>query len=463
MQRHSTYSSPGGEIANAHTPETTLNAWFSASPRLCNKPWLDIRLLASHVNAGDALLSRLPPKPQRSVEQTRRADVIHKNCRALRNQFLTLHAEWVYDALTDGCTIPKGLTELAFGAAELCPGLVPTPAQIEMERTHPQAEKEGYEIDQGLLFSAFLRSPRIAEHLLRSTLHPTTRAQNLVAHFRADGQLDLGSVLIERRGSAAHLTVNNAHCLNAEDDRLVDDLETAVDLALLDDEVRVGVLRGGVMTHPRYVGRRVFSAGINLKALHAGQISFVSFLLRRELGFISKIYRGILVKSEETETADRTPSKGILEKPWVAAVDSFAIGGGAQLLLVFDRVIAAGDSYFSLPAAQEGIVPGFANLRLNRHLGSRKARQMILFGDKIRANDPDASLVFDEVVDSVDLDAAIARSVEQLSSPAVIANRHMLNLLEEPLEEFRQYAAEFALVQAERLYSPDVLAKINHR
>ena len=52
--------------------------------------------------------------------------------------------------------------------------------------------------------------------------------------------------------------------------------------ALLDPAVRVGVLRGGEMSHPRYRGKRVFSAGINLKSLHAGEISLVDFLLRRD-------------------------------------------------------------------------------------------------------------------------------------------------------------------------------------
>lgn len=150
----------------------------------------------------------------------------------------------------------------------------------------------------------------------------------------------------------------------------------------------------------------------------------------------------------------------VLEKPWIAAVDSFAIGGGAQLLLVFDLVIAASDSYFSLPAAQEGIVPGFANLRLSRFLGSRKARQLILCGRKIWAHEPDAHLLFDEVIDPTEIDTAVERNVQQLSSPAVVANRHMLNLAEEPLELFLHYASEFALIQAERLYSQDVLGKV---
>ncbi|MFB7275433.1 hypothetical protein [Streptomyces sp. NPDC056244] len=81
-------------------------------------------------------------------------------------------------------------------------------------------------------------------------LLPTRRALDLLSGFRRNGRLDLGVVLIERRGAAAHLTLRNTHCLNAEDDALVDGLKTAVDLTLLDDQVTVGVLRGGEMTHP---------------------------------------------------------------------------------------------------------------------------------------------------------------------------------------------------------------------
>jgi thioesterase DpgC len=124
------------------------------------------------------------------------------------------------------------------------------------------------------------------------------------------------------------------------------------------------------------------------------------------------------------------------------------------------RVIAASDAYFSLPAAQEGIVPGFANLRLARFLGNRGARQVILGGRRISADEPDARLVFDEIVAPAAIDAAIESNVRQFSGPAVRANRHMMSLAEEPLDLFVRYAAEFALVQAERLYSQDVAEKV---
>jgi thioesterase DpgC len=232
-------------------------------------------------------------------------------------------------------------------------------------------------------------------------------------------------------------------------------METAVDLALLDPSVEVCLLRGGEMIHPRYRGRRVFSAGVNLKSLHGGGISLVDFLLRRELGYIHKILRGVLVEDGATTRWSRT-----VEKPWIAAVDTFAIGGGAQILLVFDQVLAASDAFFSLPAAKEGIIPGASDFRLIRAVGPRLARQLILGGRRLRATEPEARLVFDEVHEGEELDIAVERSLDRLRSPAVLANRHMLNLAEESVDDFRCYMAEFALQQALRLYSPDVIDKV---
>jgi hypothetical protein len=108
-----------------------------------------------------------------------------------------------------------------------------------------------------------------------SMLRPTARALQLLPGFRDLGKIDLGSVRLERCDGSARIIMCRSDCLNAENNRQVDDMETAVDLALLDPAVRVGLLRGGVMTHRNYLGRRVFSAGINLKALHAGRISLV--------------------------------------------------------------------------------------------------------------------------------------------------------------------------------------------
>ncbi|WBP91856.1 enoyl-CoA hydratase/isomerase family protein [Kitasatospora cathayae] len=411
-------------------------------------------VLAETARRTDELLAALPDPERRSEEQRAAALKAVEAARTVRAAFLDAHTDAVYDELTDGRSGHLRIEELVRVAAAVFPGLVPTDERLAAERDRPQAAKEGHEIDQGLFLGRILGSPRSGPHLLDAMLRPTPRALALLPDFRANGWADLGSVRLERTDGVARLTMCRDDCLNAEDDRQIDDMETAVDLALLDPGVEVGLLRGGVMTHPRYRGRRVFSAGINLKSLHGGGISLVDFLLRRELGYIHKIWRGLLDDSS-AHWSSRT-----VEKPWVAAVDTFAIGGGTQLLLVFDRVLAASDAFLSLPAAKEGIIPGASNFRLARRAGSRLARQVILDGRRIWASEPDARLLVDEVHEPEDLDAAIERSLGRLRGPAVLANRRMLNLVEENVDEFRRYMAEFAVQQALRLYSSDVLDKV---
>jgi (3,5-dihydroxyphenyl)acetyl-CoA 1,2-dioxygenase len=401
----------------------------------------------------DDLIASLPEPAGRSPQQRAVAAAAHDVLRTMRSHFMNAHAEAVYDELTGIRTRYLRLPELVEAGTVAFPGLVPTMDQMAADRARPQASKEGYEIDQGIFLRGVLRSPRAGPHLLDAMRRPTPRALRLLPEFKRTGVAGLGSVRLERRDGAARLTMCRDDCLNAEDNQQVDDMETAVDLALLDPDIRAGLLRGGQMSHPRYRGKRVFSAGINLKALHAGGISLVDFLLRRELGYISKLMRGVLV---EDGASWHSPE---VQKPWVAAVDGFAIGGGMQLLLAFDYVIAASDAYFSLPAAQEGIVPGAANFRLTRAFGPRLARQVILGGRRIWASEPAARLMVDEVVELPDLAEAIERSLDRLRSPAVIANRWLMNLAEEPPDEFRRYMAEFAVHQALRLYSEDVIVK----
>ncbi|WP_030954044.1 (3,5-dihydroxyphenyl)acetyl-CoA 1,2-dioxygenase DpgC [Streptomyces sp. NRRL S-481] len=402
----------------------------------------------------EEVLARTPRKADRTPEQWAHLDAATDDARRGRTTFLAEHGQAVYDALTGNRTRYLWLDELLDAAAELLGGLVPTREQMVAEAGLAQADKEGREIDQAVFFSGVLRHERAGLHLMESLLRPTDRALALLPEFTERGSVDLGRLHVERVGDAAHLTVTNPDALNAEDNDLIAAMDVGVDLALLDDRVKVGVLRGGEMTHPRYRGRRVFSAGINLRHLDAGRISYTDFLLRRELGYLSKLQRGLLpadASGNPVMSRNAPWSTTTVQKPWIAAVDSFAIGGGMQLLFAFDRVIAASDAYFSLPAAQEGIIPGVANLRLPRIAGSRLARQVILSGRRLHATEPEARLICDTIVDAADPAAPEA--------PAVVANRRMLGLAEEPPTVLRAYLAEFALHQGLRLYAPDVLEK----
>lgn len=400
-------------------------------------------------------LTALPVKPNRDEDQARAAQAVHTAARRARRCFLECHAATLYADLTGyGAARPR-LGELAGQAAVALPGLVPTKAQIEGEQALAQRDKEGWETDQGLFFWGLLRSPAAGRHLLDTMRGPTPEALAALPSFRTLGHADLGVARVRRDGAVGEVTVDNRDVLNAEDDALVAALEVAVDLVLLDDTIRVGVMRGAPMTHPRYAGRRVFSAGINLTALYQGRISLTDFFLRRELGYINKIFRGLSVPDGPGSWLPEP-----VEKPWIGAVDGFAIGGGAQILLVFDQVIAEQGAYFALPALREGIIPGAANLRMPRVAGNRLSRQSI-FGDRrVDAGSPDGRLLCDEVVPSDQLAGAVAGAAETLANPAVLNNRRIQHRYEEPEDVFREYIADYAVEQCRRLYSPDLVRNL---
>jgi thioesterase DpgC len=414
--------------------------------------------LAALCRGCDEALARLPPKPLRNEAEAAAAEAIKRDARTARAHFLRGHAEEVYRVLTRDRTQPLRAEELVYAAAERFPGLVPPRDTVDRERKLPQRDKEGVEIDQGIFFCQILSSRAAGLHLVHTMLRPTRQAEQLLARFRADGWADLGPVRVERVGTAGHVTLSNPAFLNAEDDSTVLPLEIAIDLILLDPAIEIGVLRGAAVTHPKYAGRRVFNAGINLTHLYHGKISFVGFFLTRDLGFVNKLYRGhtgeLFAPDEPEET---------VEKPWIAAVEAFAIGGGCQILLTMDYVLAEPDAYFNLPARKEGIIPGAANLRLGRAVGDRLARQAILYERGFPAASPEGALLCDEVVARDGMDAAIDRVVTRLTDAGTVsaaANRKALRVGEEPLDDFRRYMALYAREQAECHVSPALIRNL---
>lgn len=416
----------------------------------------DLTQLQALAACAELDLAELPPRARRDAAQAQRAAATHSRCRTARMDFMRRHGDWLYATLTQDLSLALRLDELLQAADTLVPGLLPSASQWQSESHCLQSEKEGWEIEQGIVLWGILRHPANGIHLIESMLRPTARALELLESFRTEAQVQIGCVHLQRRDGVAWLTVGNQTGLNAEDNALVEAMEVAVDLALLDDQVTVGVVRGGPMQHPKYRGRRVFCSGINLQHLYQGQISFVDFLLRREFTYLNKIRHGLSWPNADV------CAHGI-EKPWVAGVDAFAIGGGFQLMLVFDHVVAEREAYFVLPAAKEGIVPGSANLRLGARAGDRISRDMILRGRVIQANESDAAELADEVVDADAMDATLVRAAQQMSSEAVAPNRRMLRLAQESLEDFRRYMAEFALVQSSRIYADDVLERLRQR
>jgi len=127
------------------------------------------------------------------------------------------------------------------------------------------------------------------------------------------------------------------------------------------------------------------------------------------------------------------------------------------------QVIAGKDAYMTLPARKEGIIPGAANLRLPRHVGPRLARQAILAERRIDCATPEGRMICDEIVPAADMDSAIARIVERLTSSGVVSaagNRRALRAGEEPLEAFRRYMGVYAREQAYCHLSPALIANL---
>ena len=224
-------------------------------------------------------------------------------------------------------------------------------------------------------------------------LLPREESAEALAKFRRDGRLDLGTAKVERHGKAAVLLLSNKRFLNAEDNFTQPATEIGADVCILDPDSQVAVLRGDVVPEGKYAGRRVFNAGINLTHIYYGKIPFLWFLIR-DLGFVNKMFRGLA----KPDVPPDEVSGDSIEKLWISAVETFAIGGGCQILLATDFNIAARDAYMTLPARKEGIIPAMANLRLARFIGDRIARQAIMYERRIDCDSEIGRMICDEVV-----------------------------------------------------------------
>jgi (3,5-dihydroxyphenyl)acetyl-CoA 1,2-dioxygenase len=335
---------------------------------------------------------------------------------------------------------------------------VPTSAEVAVEAELRQADKDGCEIDQGILFNQFLADPVCGLHLCHAMLLPREESTEALAKFLRDGKLDLGFAKVERQGKAATLLLANKRFLNSEDNSTQPATEIAADVCILDPQSQVAVLRGEVVPEGKYAGRRIFNAGINLTHLYYGKIPFLWFLVR-DLGFVNKMMRGLA----KPEVPPDEVAGDSIEKLWISAVETFAIGGGCQILLATDFNIAGRDAYLTLPARKEGIIPAMANLRLARFVGDRIARQAIMYERRIDCDSDVGRMICDEVIDPAEMDQTIARVIDRLTgSGAVgaIGNRRALRLAAEPLDTFRRYAALYAREQALCHFSPALISNL---
>ncbi len=449
---------PNVIFGNAGLPTKPGAVWMKTLLRFGRNFKRDAAAAAKYWRAGSDFLSKLPGKPKRTREQQLAADLILSNCRRARERFLENHVDTVYRKLTKNLSNFVRIDELAYDAGKLVPGLTPTHKQVEAENPLMQSEKDGVEIDQGIFLAQVLARPDTGAHLCHAMLRPKMEAIVRLPEFIKNGVVDFGPARVERRGRSAVVTVNNPRYLNAEDEFTIYDTETAADIAILDPISQVCVLRGDVVEHPKYAGRKIFSAGINLTHLYRGKIPYLWYI-RRDMGVVNKMLRGLAMGSASPDEV----YGGTHEKPWIAGLDVFAIGGGCQYLLVMDYVVAGSDAYMTLPARKEGIIPGAANLRLTRFVGARIARQAIMMGRRLDCDTPEGRMICDKIVPPGDMEQALDRVVEDFTGSGVVSaagNRRAFRVGEEPLDDFRRYMAVYCREQAYCHFSPALIANL---
>jgi len=433
-------------------------AWLAALPELGNGFDADSRACSKFWSLSEQLRAKLPRRAARGRYDKAAGELIHRRERSLRDHFLSIHAEELYGRLTARGSRLLRVEELMPETARLVPGLTPGAQAMAAESVLPLREKEGLEIDHGILLSHILAHPASGHHLCHAMLLPRPEALDLLQRLEVDGTVDLGAAQVSRVGKASFVELRNPGALNALDETTLVPLEIAIDLAILDRRTEIATLRGGTVNHPKYAGRRIFSAGINLTHLYQGKISFL-FYFQHVMGYENKILRGIA--RPDVAPADLTGAT--TEKPFIAVVDTFAIGGGCQHLLVVDYVLAEAGAYLTLPARKEGIIPGMANLRLPRFVGERLARQAIMYGRRFDCDTPEGRLICDEIAPASQLDEALAHIIDGLTNSGIVSavgNRRQFRIGLEPLDQFRRYLALYAKEQAYCHFSEGLISNL---
>jgi enoyl-CoA hydratase len=217
-------------------------------------------------------------------------------------------------------------------------------------------------------------------------------------------------VLLERRDTVALITLNRPEALNALCDKLTAELTDA--LERLDADERIGAI---VITG----SPKAFAAGADIKEMQP------------------KSFADVYLEDFITSTWE-APAK--TRKPVIAAVAGYALGGGAELAMMCDFIIAADTAKFGQPEITIGILPGAGGTqRLTRSVGKAKAMDLVMTGRTIDAAEAERIGLVARVVPAEDLlteALAAAEQIAALSRPAVLMAKEAVNsAFETPLAE----------------------------
>lgn len=233
------------------------------------------------------------------------------------------------------------------------------------------------------------------------------------------------NILVETRGHVGLITLNRPQALNALSSGLVDDLGRALDGFEDDDGVRAIVITGS---------EKAFAAGADIKEM-------------ADKSFVDCYVGEFITKGWERVTTCR--------KPIIAAVAGYALGGGCEVAMMCDIIIAADNAKFGQPEITLGVIPGAGGTqRLARAVGKAKAMDMILTGRQMDAAEAERVGLVSRVV-SVDslLEETLkaAERIADMSLPVSMMAKESVNrafessLAEGIRFERRMFHATFAL------------------
>ena len=208
------------------------------------------------------------------------------------------------------------------------------------------------------------------------------------------------TILVETQGPVTIIRLNRPQALNALNSQVLTDLIDAFARYDADPAQRCAILTGS---------EKAFAAGADIKEMQAKGFSAM---------FGENFFQGF-----EKVTATR--------KPWIAAVSGFALGGGCELAMMADILIAADTARFGQPEIKLGVAPGMGgSQRLTRAVGKSKAMDMCLSGRMMDASEAERANLVSKVVPAAELMAEalkMAQAIAGMPPLAAIANKEMVN------------------------------------
>jgi enoyl-CoA hydratase len=208
------------------------------------------------------------------------------------------------------------------------------------------------------------------------------------------------TLLVEKHERVTLIRINRPQALNALNQQVLADMIAALGAYDADDSQGCAVVTGS---------EKAFAAGADIKEM-------------ADIGF-SHAYRTNFFAGWEKVTATR--------KPWIAAVAGFALGGGCEVAMMADFILAADTAKFGQPEIKLGVLPGMGgSQRLTHAIGKAKAMEMCLTGRMMGAEEAEKAGLVARIIPAADLiDEALktAAIIAGMGTIATIANKEAVN------------------------------------